>query len=107
MGDPDDHRVVLNIGDGLASLPEAAEQDLVHEEPLDFVLDQTGDFPRPEFGGITPPGQPVEAAIGHREKDLLLGELPGEFGDGLPYDLQDHSLVDRFRSINTERKVQF
>ena len=40
MGDPDDHVVVFDVGQGVAALPEAAEENLVHEEPLDLVLDE-------------------------------------------------------------------
>jgi hypothetical protein len=75
MGHPDDHFVVFDIGDGLPSLPEAPEENFIHEEMLDLILDQTGDLPCPEFGGVASSGEPFTTAISHCEKDLLFGEL--------------------------------
>jgi len=53
MGDPDDYVVVFDVGCGVAALPEAAEEDLVHEEALDLVLDQPCDLPRAEFRRVS------------------------------------------------------
>ena len=48
LDDRDRHFAIDDVGHGLASVGEAPEEDLVHEETLDLVFHEPRDVARPE-----------------------------------------------------------